>query len=111
MFELSGSGALRVMPVWPDLVGRWPRADELLDDSQTTRPGCGHAAYTDVAGSTSCEEVSPRPVRTDAALGLRACQGETVRTAVRIGPIRRHHSPDRTQLHATMSGKARSNSS
>ena len=74
-------------------------------------PVAAAAAYTGLARGTSCEEVSPRPVRTDAALGLRAFWDQTVRTVVRIGLIRRRHSPERTQLHATMSGRARSSSS
>ena len=46
----------------------------------TERSRCGEywpaaAAYAGLACGTSCEEVSPRPVRTDAALGLRAFWG------------------------------------
>ena len=74
----------------------------------SSTPVVAAAAYTGLACGISCEEVSPRPVRTDAALGLRALWDQTVRTVVRIGLIRRRHSRERTQLHATMSGRARS---
>jgi len=41
----------------------------------STWPVAAVAAYAGLACGTSCEEVSPRPVRTDAALGLRAFWG------------------------------------